>query len=480
MALNAADTKSSILTLLNDNAELRLLLDGINNSGTYANIGTNLPEIQKIMPDILARGRAVAGAGSLSYAEAEQLYKDPKNKNNPIVVERYLSPQDAAFDDINSIAGLNAFTALVCDAGAAKADGALVRANQIKEQCMSHLQTFIYPLQFSKYTAVGVGGAFASTLTYGPATSSVPAGVNITYSATPTPSMARTTAINYKSMFQYPPNCLYQSQLKMKDGYTEGTTCTLAFAMGGAGSDIRGNCWIKTFVKNGAILPEKEFPFDTDNFGVTDTFSTFSGLYTIYIRRSDSMVIFVDKKSGNPPKRAFKTIPPNIVIKLRNKGRRDADVCNNTIGNYVGSMCAAPPMKVVTIQDDVENKVAVANALYPLRTLNLPAQPANYFVGDYDVRTININNPLTQEDFDTLRFLARVAFWRYRVLKPASYGGSNRMMITNGKNGRTKNRNMNKRQRRSKSKSKSMSMFKSAKRAFYRTNKRNKTSRQYH
>ena len=481
MALTAAQTKTSIIRLLDDTPELRLLLNGINDAHTNTHIGTNLPLIQKIMPDILARGRAVAGAGSLSYAEAEQQYKEPKNKNNPIVVERYLSPQDPAFDDINSIAGLTAFTDIVCDTAGAKADGALVRANQIKEQCMSHLQTFIYPLKFSYYTATTAGaGAFAPTLTYGPATSSVSTNPGTKYSATPTPSMVRTTGINYKSMYQYPPNCLYQSQLKMKDGYTEVTTYTLDFEMVVAGSDITGNCLIKTFVKNGVIAPQKEFPFDADNFGVTDSFSTFSGSYTIYIRRSDSMVIFVDKASGNPPKRAFKTIPPNIVIKLRNTGRRAADECNNTIGNYIGSMCAVPPMKVVTIQDDEENKVAVLDAVYPLRTLSLPAFPANYFVGDYDVRTINIANPLTAEDFATLRFLARVAFWRYRVLKPASYGGSNRMMITNGKNGRTKNRNMNKRQRRSKSKSKSMSMFKSAKRTFYRTNKRNKTSRQYH
>lgn len=470
-ALTAAHMKTSIIRLLDDNAELRLLLDGINDARTNANIGTNLPLIQQIMPDILARGRAVAGAGSMTYAEAEQLYKEPKNKNNPIVVERYLSPQDSAFDNINSIAGLTAFTDIVCGA-AAKTDRALIRANQIKDECMSHLQTFIYPLKFSYYTAVGAG-AFGPTLTYGPATSSVSTDPATEYSATPTPSMARTTSINYKSMFQYPPNCLYQSQLKMKDGYTEGTTYALAFAMGGAGSDITGNCLIKTFVKNGEIVPQKEFPFDDSNFGVTDSFSTFSRLYTIYIRRSDSMVIFVDKAT----KRAFKTIPTNIVIKLRNTGRRTADECNNTIGNYIGSMCLAP-MKVVTIQDDEENKVAVVDAAYPLRALGLPAQTPGYFVGAHNVRTINIANPLTTEYFDTLRFLARVAFWRYRVLKPASYGGSNRMMITNGKNGRTKNRNMNKRQRRSKSKSKSMSMFKSAKRV-YRMNKRNKTSKKY-
>ena len=48
------------------------------------------------------------------------------------------------------------------------------------------------------------------------------------------------------------------------------------------------------------------------------------------------------------------------------------------------------------------------------------------------------------------------------------------------KNIKNKTRNMNKRQRQRRSKSKSMSMLKSAKRAFYRTNKRNKTSRHYH
>ena len=58
---------------------------------------------------------------------------------------------------------------------------------------------------------------------------------------------------------------------------------------------------------------------------------------------------------------------------------------------------------------------------------------------------------------------------------PAISGGYIKKNITS-----RKNRNMNKRQRQRRSKSKSMSMLKSAKRTFYRTNKRNKTSRQYH
>ena len=56
--------------------------------------------------------------------------------------------------------------------------------------------------------------------------------------------------------------------------------------------------------------------------------------------------------------------------------------------------------------------------------------------------------------------------------RPPISGGYTKKNITS-----KKTRNMNKRQRQRRSKSKSMSMFKSAKRAFYRTNKRNKTSR---
>ena len=56
--------------------------------------------------------------------------------------------------------------------------------------------------------------------------------------------------------------------------------------------------------------------------------------------------------------------------------------------------------------------------------------------------------------------------------RPPISGGYTKKNITS-----KKTRNMNKRQRQRRSKSKSISMFKSAKRAFYRTNKRNKTSR---
>jgi hypothetical protein len=73
--------------------------------------------------------------------------------------------------------------------------------------------------------------------------------------------------------------------------------------------------------------------------------------------------------------------------------------------------------------------------------------------------------------------------YNVRVLGSKIPDRTRNVVISGGytkKNITKKNRNMNKRQRQRRSKSKSMSMLKSAKRTFYRTNKRNKTSRQYH
>jgi len=77
-----------------------------------------------------------------------------------------------------------------------------------------------------------------------------------------------------------------------------------------------------------------------------------------------------------------------------------------------------------------------------------------------------------------------LAMYVYNLFRIGSITLAN-AQITGGygsikKNIKNKTRNMNKRQRQRRSKSKSMSMLKSAKRAFYRTNKRNKTSRHYH
>jgi hypothetical protein len=362
---------------------------------------------------------------------------------------------------------------------AAKADGVLVNARKIMAECMDHIQTFIYPLKFSSYTGTaGVNPPLnANSLTYGPATSSVSAVPGSSYSATPTVNwFSKTTAVNYESMYQYIPNCLYQSQVKMLSDYTEGSTFAVAFDVGDVFND---NCIVKTFIKNGSRVPQREYPFDSSNMGNTDITTTFDKKYSMLIRRIDSMVIFVDKATGKPLKR----IPSNIVMKLRKDGRQEADICNNAIGNFVGLM-AAVPMKVVSIVTNEEqgNKVSVVDPSLPVVQAKInPAManvPGNYFVGNVDVRALAAANVLQNEPL--YRFLARCAFYRYRAENQGTFGGSNKMMITNMSN---KTRNMNKRQRRSKSKSKSksksMSMFKSAKRAFYRTNKRNRTSKKY-
>ena len=129
-----------------------------------------------------------------------------------------------------------------------------------------------------------------------------------------------------------------------------------------------------------------------------------------------------------------------------------------------------------------EYRCSAVPAVFPAaRVLGIVGLPANVYISDIpDIRTQALDQINTPDNLMALRMCARIAFWRYRAMKPQSFGGSNKMMITNISN---KTRNMTKRQRRSKSKSKSksksMSMFKSAKRTFYKMNKRSKTSRRH-
>lgn len=470
MALNAGNTRSSILALLDEagGAELQGLIADIQDSATNQNIGTNLPLIEAIQPAILARGRAVAVESSATYREAAEIFGREGYRAKHTVLERLFSPRDPAFDNLHSLPGLDFFQAQLALHGDA---AQIQRSTQILENCMSHLQTFVYPLKFSIYssTPIAPGRPNVLPITYGPATSSKPDPVLAVgvakYTATPEASYTfGATAVDNKDMWQFPPNCLYQSQIKMLEGYSEGTTFAIGFPTGDIMSE---NCIVKTFVLAGSTRPTRNYPFDTSNIKVP------SG-YNIYIRRSDSMAIFVDANG-----KAVREIPKSVVMKLPTTNRFENDTCNNVIGNYVGSMMAAP-MTVVNITSDA-NTVNIIPAVFPTRAVGVPGGlPGQVYISDVDIRQEQFAQIYQPDNLMALRMCARIAFWRYRAMKPSSKGGSNKMMITNMSN---KTRNMTKRQRRSKSKSKSksksMSMFKSAKRAFYKTNKRNKTSRRY-
>ena len=258
---------------------------------------------------------------------------------------------------------------------------------------------------------------------------------------------------------------LPKSQIKMKDGYVVGVNSGAGFVIG---DDLRENCIVKNFVKVSDNQPSKDYPFDPNYMDLPKG-------YKIYIRKSDSMAIFVDNYG-----RALRELPPNILIKIPKDIRRVSNACNFAIGSYVGSLVSAAPNNAITVMsvNPNDNTVQIINPTWAsiTRPLQLAAAPAQNNISGVDTLTITRATMNTPENAMLLRMLARIAFWRFRAVKSGSMGGSNKMMITNG---RTKNRNMNKKQRRSKSKSKSMSMFKSAKRAFYRTNKRNKTSRKY-
>ena len=461
-ALSAAHMKDSIVALINENhgAELDTLIAAINNPGNN-NIGPNVNKIRQIMPALLARERLVATEGTMTHAEAKVRFDQNLYKSHYTVLERYFSPIDPVFDNIGTLAGLNAFQQVV------EVDND--RARQIVEDCMDHIQTFIYPLIFSNYLRQPSGGAAIQPFdaTYGPATSSMPHTAATTkYIATPLVPRGfgvMNVAVDNVEMWQYPPNCLYQSQIPMKDGYAEGETFAVGFK---TGDILANNCMVKTFVKHGQLAPVKEYPYD-------DTYLKGAGKYDIYIRRSDSMAIFVEKASG----KAVREMPSNIYIKRPTIGRYASDQCNYAIANYVGSMLQAP-LTVVQIQPNNTTVEVKAASAAGYGVLNVAA--INHNIAALDLQTIPVANMGAENVLMALRMCARMAFWRYRAVKPSSKGGSNKMMITNMSN---KTRNMNKRQRRSKSKSKSksksMSMFKSAKRAFYRTNKRNKTSKKY-
>lgn len=469
-ALNATQMKDSILALINEQngAELQALTTAIQDGLTNQYIGANVPYIEAIQPALLARGRAIAVESSMTYREAQEIFSREGWKSKYSALERLFSPRDPAFDNIHSIAGLDNFdTALALHGNLADTQ----RSTRIMEECMMYLQTFVYPLRFTTYSEKLNAGVNPLPITYGPATSSKPDAAAIAlgiikYTATPEASYFKgITNIDSADMWQFPPNCLYQSQIKMREGYSEGTTFAIGFVTGDTMSE---NCIIKTFTKASDITPIKDYPYDTSNIVMP------SG-YKIYIRRSDSMAIFVDANN-----KAVRQLPSSIVMKFPSTNRFNNNICNNVIGNYVGSMMVAP-MTVVNITSDA-NTVNVAAAVFPAaRVLGIVALPGNVYISDVDIRQealAQINNP---DNLMALRMCARMAFWRYRAMKPQSKGGSNNMMITNNISNKT--RNMTKRQRRSKSKSKSksksMSMLKSAKRTFYRTNKRNKTSRRY-
>lgn len=476
---DASVTRKNIRNLLNElNAvELQGLVADIQNNVATANIGANLPSIEAIHPALQARGRAIAVDSSMTWAEAETIFRRTKYSSPAEVLERYLSPRQPAFDNIRSIAGIDFFqNAVTVAPGAALAQ--IVASESIVDDCMSHLQTFIYPLRFTQYSHQLAGALPGAPLipyagiTYGPATASMPEPVGVIpnivkLSANPIASKSgvfnNTTKVDNEEIWQFPPNCLYQSQIKMKDGYAVGVNSGAGFVLG---DDLKENCIVKNFVKVSENIPSKDYPFDPNYMDLPKG-------YKIYIRRSDSMAIFVDNYG-----RALRELPPNILIKIPKDIRRVSDACNFAIGSYVGSLVTVNAINVISVNPN-DNKVDIVLPTWAsiTRSLQLAAAAPNpNNISGVNTLTITRATMNTPDNAMLLRMLARIAFWRFRAVKRSSQGGSNKMMITNG---RTKNRNMNKKQRRSKSKSKSMSMFKSAKRAFYRTNKRNKTSRKY-
>ncbi len=182
-----------------------------------------------------------------------------------------------------------------------------------------------------------------------------------------------------------------------------------------------------------------------------------SGSFNIFVRYPDMALVYVNSTLNagqiNPPP------PAGIYIDDSNKAA--ILTRNRYFRDNFNPLIAAPAAPIFAITG--------GNQTLPMGAAAAGISPAiNY---QYNA-PLDTGNCFTDGFQGKIKLAVRALFYQYIITTglPDSFnvgGALNRR--------RTKNKRMNQRQRRSKSKSKSMSMFKSAKRTFYRMNKRNKT-----
>jgi hypothetical protein len=413
---------------------------------------------------------------------------------------RLFSPSDPVFNSIDNDAGITAFkAALNVDPTAGNpADLArAARARNIVRSTNDHLQTAMPEIIFSECNVDGVGAAIpVNTLTYGPATvTTAPGDVtfkvygldarNLGLNDGDEKKVKKTPGINPTGQFdQTPLNCLRLEHLTLLDGSTlaRSEQASKAFVITGANS-FKNTCVCFAFSH-----PDGSTKFECP---VDKKFVTLPTGCKIFIRYPDRAVIYTSNSntrgSVNPPL-GFKfkvRISNPAIFKERNafntymgKEFRRLTGCN-----VLNNPLMLP--RVTAINDCVGINVAgkTYGFLAAAGGINGGTALVTINNGPTVPITIDVMTGVSLDDVATknaLKTLARIYSWEYMNrqsqdgvdLFQQHFGGKKN--ITN-----KKYRNVNKRQRRSKSKSKSMSMLKSAKRTFYRTNKRNKTSKKY-
>lgn len=490
----AAETALTNFLALDDGGGDRLVtaIDGIN--ATADQVIKNISKVKHALDRMYIRGR-----GAMSYEEVLAKYNAAGNTTDTMTLPelvRLFSPSDPVFNSIDDARGITAFKAAL-DVDPRAVNAALDRARNIVRSTNDHLQTAMPEIIFSECNVNGAGTVTPGyTLTYGPATvTTAPAGDvtfkvygldarNLGLNDGDEKKVKKTPGINPTGQFEQTPlNCLRLEHLTLLEGskLARPEQTSKAFVIAGANS-FRNTCVCFAFSHPDGST-KFECPVDTK-------FVTLPTGCKIFIRYPDRAVIYTSNSNTRG------SVEPPLGFKFKIRISNPAIFKHrNAFNTYMGQQ-----FRILTGCNVLNNP-----------TMNPPIAANNDCVGinvagkTYGFRhsaSINGNNPLaiinhgptvpitidvvtgvSPDDTATkfaLRTLARIYSWEYMNLQSQAgtdlfqqhFGGKKN--ITN-----KKYRNVNKRQRRSKSKSKSMSMLKSAKRTFYRTNKRNKTSKKY-
>jgi hypothetical protein len=464
------------------------------NAGETDQVIKNISKVKAALDAMYVRGR-----GAMSYEEVFAKYNAAGNTDTMTLPElvRLFSPSDSVFNSIDDAVGIAAFK-LVLDADPGGNAAALARAKNIVRSINEHLQTAMPEIIFSECNVNGAGAVIpgvVNTLTYGPATvTTAPGDVtfkvygldarNLGLNDGGEKKVKKTYGINPTGQFdQTPLNCLRLEHLTLLEGskLARSEQASKAFVITGANS-FKNTCVCFAFSH-----PDGSTKFECP---VDPKFVTLPTGCKIFIRYPDRAVIYTSNSNTS----GSVDPPPGFKFKIR-ISKPDIFRQRNAFNTYMGqefrrltgcNVLNNPSMlpRVTTINDCAG--INVAGKTYGFSaSASINGNTALALINNGPIVPITINVVTGVSPDDTaaklaLRTLARIYSWEYMNAQSLAgadlfqqhFGGKKN--ITN-----KKYRNVNKRQRRSKSKSKSMSMLKSAKRTFYRTNKRNKTSKKY-
>ena len=465
-----------------------------NDPGETEQVIKNISKVKDALDAMYVRGR-----GAMSYEEVLAKYNEAGNTDTMTLPElvRLFSPSDPVFNSIDNDAGITAFKdALDVDPGGNPAD--LARAKNIVRSTNDHLQTAMPEIIFSECNVNGAGTVIVgpvNTLTYGPATVTTTPGdvtfkvygldaLNLGLNDGGEKKVKKTIGYNPTGQFdQTPLNCLRLEHLTLLEGSTlaRSEQASKAFVIAGANS-FKNTCVCFAFSH-----PDGSTKFECP---VDKKFVTLPTGCKIFIRYPDRAVIYTSNSNTRG------SVEPPLGFKFKVRISKPAifnqkNAFNTHMGqqfrrltgcNVLNNPTTLP--RVTVIDDCVGINVAGKTYGFLAAAAGINGGTALAMINNGPIEPITIDvmtgvSPEVAATKFALRTLARIYSWEYMNLQSVHidlfhphFGGKKN--ITN-----KKYRNVNKRQRRSKSKSKSMSMLKSAKRTFYRTNKRNKTSKKY-